>query len=132
MVKSEINDTFKLLFPDVTGFGIETDKRNLEIRKEVEEKLESLIADNHTGLQIGEKFELPPSDKSFAYKEEESEGIPKPKTTTAMANAKWSIMPGPGGRRRPSSKKYKKYTYIKKNQKKSKRTSNTKRIRRIR
>lgn len=133
IIKNEINAIFKVLFSDETG-SADANLRNFEIRRNVENKLESLIADNHTGLQTGE-LELSSSDKSFAYEEQESEGIPKPKTTTAMANAKWSsIMPGPGGRRRPSSKKYKKYTYIKKNQKKSKRTSkvnmkNTKRIR---
>lgn len=49
LITSEINKIFKFLFPDDTGFGIETDKRNLDIRQKVYEKLDSLISENDTG-----------------------------------------------------------------------------------
>lgn len=124
-IKDEINRIFKLLFPDDTGFGDETDKRNFEIRQQVEDKLDSLISGNDTGLPTSRQS---PSDYSWAWKE----GIPT--TTTLMANARWRPLQ-PGGRRRPSSKKNKSKKSKKSNKsKKSKKVNmqNTKRIRRIR
>ena len=49
LIKSEINKIFKFFFPDDTGFGFETDQRNLDIRVKVEEKLDRLIFENDTG-----------------------------------------------------------------------------------
>jgi hypothetical protein len=49
LIKREINKIFKFLFPDDTGFGLETDQRNFDIRVEVEEKLDRLIFENDTG-----------------------------------------------------------------------------------
>lgn len=49
LIKSEINKIFKFFFPDDTGFDLETDQRNLDIRVEVEEKLDRLIFENDTG-----------------------------------------------------------------------------------
>lgn len=49
LIKNEINKIFKFLFPDKTGFGFETDQRNFNIRKEVNDKLDSLILENDTG-----------------------------------------------------------------------------------
>jgi hypothetical protein len=49
VITREINKIFKFLFPDDTGFGIKTDKRNLDIRRKVDEKLDSLISENDTG-----------------------------------------------------------------------------------
>lgn len=128
IIKNEINKIFKILFPDYSGLGDETDKRNFEIRKEVEDKLDSLISENDTGEQTSR---VSPSD----YSENAwQEGVPR--TTIRMANAIWSqIQPRPkGGQRRPSLKKNKSKKSNK--TKKSKRTSkvnmkNTKRIRRI-
>ena len=51
-IKNEINKIFKFLFPDDSGFGDEINNRNLDIRRKVEEKLDSLISENDTGLPL--------------------------------------------------------------------------------